>query len=85
MLSLRDIAKLNHKPYLGIPTSVLKSALWLLHAMRLTELGPGNVKFIQYRPVLANDKLKSEFGFSPKHNAVEVFERYRAGRAELTK
>ncbi|MBN8980122.1 MAG: SDR family oxidoreductase [Rhizobiales bacterium] len=85
MLSLRDIAKLNHKPYVGIPPSVLKSALWLLHAMRLTELGPGNVKFIQYRPVLANDKLKSEFGFSPKHNAVEVFERYRAGRAELTK
>ncbi|MBI3699355.1 MAG: SDR family oxidoreductase [Afipia sp.] len=85
MLSLREIARLNHKPYVAIPPAILKSALWLLHALRLTELGPGNVKFIQYRPVLANDKLKSVFGFSPQHTATEVFERYRAGRAELVK
>lgn len=85
MLSLRDIARLNHKPYVAIPPALLKSALWVLHALGLTELGPGHIKFIQYRPVLSNDKLKSEFGFSPQHNAVEVFERYRAGRAELVK
>ncbi len=85
MLSLRDIAKLNHKPYVAIPPALLKVALWVLHALRVTELTPGNVKFIQYRPVLSNDRLKSEFGFSPQHNAVEVFERYRAGRAELLK
>ena len=84
-LSLRDIAKLNHKPYFAIPPAILKSALWLLHALRITELTPGNVKFIQYRPVLSNEKLKSEFGFTPKHNAAEVFERYRAGRAEHAK
>ncbi len=84
-LSLRDIAKLNHKPYFAIPPAVLKSALWLLHALRITELTPGNVKFIQYRPVLSNEKLKSEFGFTPQHNAAEVFERYRAGRAERVK
>jgi UDP-glucose 4-epimerase len=81
-LSLREIAKLNRKLYFAIPPWALKAALWLLHALRLTELTPGNVKFIQYRPVLANDKLKSEFGFAPRHNVLEVFERYRAGRAE---
>jgi UDP-glucose 4-epimerase len=81
-LSLRDIARLNHKPYFAIPPAILKAALWLLHALRITELTPGNVKFIQYRPVLSNEKLKSEFGFTPQHNAAEVFERYRAGRAE---
>lgn len=85
MLSLREIAKLNHKPYFAIPPAILKSALWLLHALRLTKLTAGNVKFIQYRPVLSNDRLKSEFGFSPRHNAAEVFERYRSGRAELMK
>lgn len=85
MLSLREIAKLNQKPYVAIPPAILKSALWLLRALRLTTLGPGHVKFIQYRPVLSNDKLKSEFGFSPRHNAAEVFERYRSGRAELLK
>ena len=84
-LSLREIAKLNHKPYFAIPPAILKSALWLLHALRITELTAGNVKFIQYRPVLSNEKLKSEFGFTPQHDAAEVFERYRAGRAEHVK
>lgn len=84
-LSLRDIARLNHKPYFAIPPAILKAALWLLHALRITELTPRNVKFIQYRPVLSNEKLKSEFGFTPQHNAAEVFERYRAGRAERVK
>lgn len=81
-LSLHDIAKLNGKPYVAIPPAILKSALWLLHALRITKLLPGHAKFIQYRPVLSNDKLKSEFGFTPRYNALEVFERYRAGQAE---
>jgi UDP-glucose 4-epimerase len=82
MLSLREIAGLNHKLYLPIPPGLLKAALWLLKSLRLTNLGPGHVKFIQYRPVLANHKLKTEFGFTPQFNALEVFERYRAGRPE---
>lgn len=84
-LSLREIAELNHRPYISIPPSVLKSALWLLHLLRVTKLGPGHAKFIQYRPVLSNDKLKSEFGFTPRYDARKVFERYRDGREELRK
>lgn len=81
-LSLREIARLINKPYVAIPPAILKSALWLLHALRITKLLPGHAKFIQYRPVLSNGKLKSEFGFTPRYNAIEVFERYRAGRTE---
>lgn len=84
-LSLREIAELNRRPYVSIPPSVLKSALWLLHLLRITKLGPGHAKFIQYRPVLSNDKLKSEFGFTPRHDARKVFERYRDGRMEIAK
>ncbi len=84
-LSLREIAELNHRPYIAIPPSLLKFALWLLHLLRVTKLGPGHAKFIQYRPVLSNDKLKSEFGFTPHHDARKVFERYRDGRAERAK
>ena len=84
-LSLREIAELNHRPYVSIPPSLLKSALWLLHLLRITKLGPGHAKFIQYRPVLSNEKLKSEFGFTPRYDARKVFERYRDGRAELRK
>ncbi len=85
VLSLREIAELNRKLYVAIPPGPLKFLLWLLKSLRVTKLGPGAVKFVQYRPVLANDKLKSEFGFTPHYDAREVFERYRDGRAELTK
>lgn len=85
VLSLREIAALNRKLYVAIPPGPLKFLLWLLQSLRITKLGPGAVKFVQYRPVLANDKLKSEFGFTPRHNARETFERYRDGRAEREK
>ncbi|HEX7792417.1 MAG TPA: SDR family oxidoreductase [Afipia sp.] len=85
VLSLREIAALNHKPYVGIPPPLLKSALWLLKSLGVSKLGPGAVKFVQFRPVLANEKLKSEFGFTPRFDARAVFERYRSGRAELGK
>lgn len=84
-LSLREIAELNRKPYIAIPPALLKSVLWLLHLLRVTRLGPGHAKFIQYRPVLSNDKLKAEFGFTPQYDAREVFERYRDGRTGLAK
>ncbi len=85
VLSLREIAALNRKIYFAIPAGPLKFVLWLLKSLGVTKLGPGAVKFVQYRPVLANDKLKSEFGFAPRYNAREVFERYRDGRAEREK
>jgi UDP-glucose 4-epimerase len=84
-LSLREIAELNGKIYAAVPPGLLKSVLWLLKASGLSGLGPGAVKFVQYRPVLANEKLKAEFGFAPRYNAREVFERYRDGRAERAK
>lgn len=85
VLSLREIAALNRKLYVAIPPGPLKFLLWLLQSLRITKLGPGAVKFVQYRPVLANDKLKSEFGFTPRYNARETFERYRDSRAERGK
>jgi UDP-glucose 4-epimerase len=84
-LSLREIAARNRKFYLPIPPLLLKTALWCLRLLRITKLGPGHVKFIQYRPVLSNTKLKTSFGFTPCYSALEVFERYRARRSELPK
>jgi UDP-glucose 4-epimerase len=81
-LSLREIARLNGKPFIPIPPAMMKGALWLLHTLGLTKLTPQNVKFIQYRPVLDNTRLKSEFGYSPQLDARAVFERYRDERPE---
>jgi len=75
-LSLREIANLLGKKFLPLPPAVLKTALWILNTLRITKLEPAHVKFIQYRPVLANEKLKSEFGFSPQLDARAVFDRY---------
>jgi UDP-glucose 4-epimerase len=35
------------------------------------------VKFLRYRPVLSNERLKAEFGFTPSASSEECFERYR--------
>jgi UDP-glucose 4-epimerase len=75
-LSLREIATLLGKTFLPLPPTLLKAALWIFNKLRLTNLGPEHVKFIQYRPVLANEKLKSEFGYAPQYDAAAVFKRY---------
>lgn len=79
-LGLRQIAGLLGKPYLPLPPVLLKVALWLLGGLGLTALGPQHVKFIQYRPVLDNARLKREFGYVPQFDAAGVFARYRAAR-----
>jgi UDP-glucose 4-epimerase len=81
-LSLREIARLNGKPFVPIPPAIMRGALRLLSALGLTRLTPENVKFIQYRPVLDNARLKSEFGYTPELDARAVFERYRDQRAD---
>ncbi len=75
-LSLKEIADLLGKKFLPLPPALLKSALWVLNLLRVTKLGPEHVKFIQYRPVLANDRLKTEFGYAPRYDARAVFDRY---------
>jgi UDP-glucose 4-epimerase len=75
-LSLREIAEVLDKKFLPLPPAFLKSILWVLNKIGITRIGPEHVKFIQYRPVLANEKLKSEFGYAPRYDARAVFDRY---------
>lgn len=81
-LSLRAIAQLNGKPFVPIPPAIMRGALRLMNALGLTKLTAENVKFIQYRPVLDNTRLKSEFGYVPQLDARAVFERYRDQRRD---
>ena len=79
-LSLRQIAQRLGKPYLALPPALLRAGIALLHALGLTTLKPQHVQFIQYRPVLDNALLKSDFGYAPRLDAAAVFDRYRAAR-----
>lgn len=72
-LSPRQIAALTGRRYLAIPPTLLRGALWLLQKLGRTPHGPEQVLFLQYRPVLANEKLKEEFGYRPRKTTEETF------------
>ncbi len=77
-VSLQSIARALDKPYVALPSFVLKGALAMGRALGLTKLGPEQVRFLRYRPVLSNELLKTEFGFAPTYSSEECFEHYRA-------
>ena len=77
-LTVPEIAARIGKPLLTFPAWALTAALWLGRSLRLTEHGPEKVRFLRYRPVLANDRLKREFGFIPTRTSREAFEEYLA-------
>lgn len=76
-VALHTIAARLGKPYLALPSFVLKAALGLGRRLGLTSLGPEQVRFLRYRPVLSNERLKHEFGFTPTFTSLACFEHYR--------
>ena len=80
-VTLREIARRLGKPYVAVPASLIAGALRVLRAVGATKLGPEQVNFLRYRPVLANERLVSEFGFTPSSSSEECFERYRRSRS----
>ncbi len=79
-LTMAQIARRLGKPYLPLPASVLRAALGLLRRLHLTQYGPEQVGFLQYRPVLSNHRLKKCFGYVPRKNSREVFELFLQSR-----
>ena len=73
-LTIDDIAARLDKPVLRVPASMVKAALWIGHRLGLTPHRPQQVDFLRYRPVLANTRLKHEFGFTPAKTSAEVFD-----------
>ncbi|BDV29994.1 SDR family oxidoreductase [Microbacterium terricola] len=77
-LTVQEIAARLGKPLLTLPAGVLGFALRIGRMLRLTVHGPEQVRFLRYRPVLANDALKRDFGFTPTRTSAEAFEEYLA-------
>jgi UDP-glucose 4-epimerase len=80
VMALAEIAGALGKPLLSIPAPVLTTAIGLLQRAGLTRYGPEQVDFLRYRPVLSNEKLKHEFGYTPRVSTREAFERWRTRR-----
>jgi UDP-glucose 4-epimerase len=79
-LTPREIARLLKKPYVPLPATLVRGLLWALQRVGLTENGPERVKFLRYRPVLSNKRLKEELGYVPELTSRQAFERYARSR-----
>ena len=76
-IALPEIARRLGKPYLPLPPALLGGALAALHALRISARGAEQVDFLRHRPVLSNEALKRDFGFTPRFTSEECFEHYR--------
>ncbi len=73
---LAEIAQIVGKPYIAIPAWLIRGALSILNPLGLSQYGPEQVDFLRYRPVLSNDALKRDFGYTPQKTSREVFDFY---------
>ena len=78
-LGTRDLAAALGKPVRWLSPGLLKFALGLARPLGLSRYGPEQVRFLQFRPVLDNTKLKTDFGYVPEKTSEEVFELWRQG------
>jgi len=75
-MTVAEIAARLGKGQLVFPAWALAAGLRIGRMLRLTEHGPEKVPFLRYRPVLANRRLKEEFGYVPRRTTREAFEEY---------
>jgi UDP-glucose 4-epimerase len=79
-LTIHEIAARMGKSCRVLPPALLQAALWLGRALGLTQYGPEQLRFLRYRPVLDNRRLKDDFGYHPRKNSAEVFDFWWAAR-----
>ena len=73
-LSMRQLAQLQNKRLVELPTWLLAAWLQVLRWTGWSPFGAEQVDFLRFRPVLANDKLKREFGYTPRKTTQQAFE-----------
>jgi len=74
VMTLDDISEVVGKRVMSIPAWLIRGVLALLHPLGLSQYGPEQVDFLRYRPVLSNERLKSDFGYKPRKTSREVFD-----------
>jgi UDP-glucose 4-epimerase len=72
-MDLEELARALRKPVLWLPAWALQAALVAARPLGLSRYGPEQVRFLQYRPVLDNTKLKTVFGYTPEKSSAETF------------
>jgi len=76
LMSLRHIAMRLNKPYFPVPELLLRAGLTVGKKLGLIEYGPEQIKFIKYRPILDNKKLKTTFKHQPIHSTSQTLDAF---------
>jgi UDP-glucose 4-epimerase len=76
-MTVDEIARALGKPTLTVPEPVLRGALAIGKRLGLTAYGPEQTKFLQFRPVLDNTRLREVFGHQPSRTSREAFDAWR--------
>jgi len=74
-LTIADIASRLKKPQVRLPVWLVRAGLQV-QRWRGKPVGPEQVAFLRYRPVLSNRRLKTEFGYIPQHTSAEAFDHF---------
>ncbi len=80
-LTVDEIAAELGRPVLVLPEVLLRAALAVGHRLGLTGYGPEQTKFLRFRPVLDNARLKDDFGYTPAYTSREAFRAWISSRA----
>ncbi|GAB3255119.1 NAD-dependent epimerase/dehydratase family protein [Alteromonas gracilis] len=80
-MTVPEIAGALGKPVLSVPEPLLRLALRVGKRLGLTAYGPEQTRFLQYRPVLDNTRLRTVFGYVPQRSSRQAFEAWRDARA----
>jgi len=73
-LTIDEIGQLLNKRVIHLPVWLIKGVLSVTKPLGITKYGPDQVRFMQYRPVLSNAKLNTEFGRPPTKTSREALE-----------
>ena len=76
-LTMDELGELLGKPVRKLPAGLIRLGLRIGRTLGLTRYAPEQIKFIQYRPVLHNRRLKEDFGYVPAKTSREAFLAYR--------
>lgn len=74
VMTLAEIAEAIGKRVVSLPAWLIRGVLGVLHPLGLAQYGPEQVDFLRYRPVLSNERLRTEFGYKLRMNSREVFD-----------
>lgn len=82
-MTIDEIARTMGRGTIVVPERLLRGALAVARPLRLSQYGPEQTMFLQYRPVLDNTRLTEVFGYAPRLSSREAFEAWYAAHPDL--